>query len=80
MRVFKGPLSGLRQLVTTESPLKMMKNTFYFMLKAPFVIEIFAFSFWVLDYAEKQLDKTALVNFKIYDVIKNLWRERPDNK
>ena len=26
----KGPLSGLRQFLTTESPLKMMKNTFLF--------------------------------------------------
>ena len=28
--VIKGALSGLRQFVTTESPSKMMKNTFYF--------------------------------------------------
>ena len=27
---------GLRQSLTTESPLKMMKNAFYFTLKAPF--------------------------------------------
>ena len=30
---FKGALSGLRQLLTTESPLKMMKNVFYFTSK-----------------------------------------------
>ena len=39
----KGPLSGLRQFLTTESPLKMIKNVFYFMLKALFVLEIFQF-------------------------------------
>ena len=27
----------------TESPLKMMKNTFYFTLKAAFVLKIFKF-------------------------------------
>ena len=31
---FTGPLSGLRQFLTNESPLKMMKNVFYFTLKA----------------------------------------------
>ena len=30
----KGPLSGLRQFLTIENPLKMMENAFYFMLKA----------------------------------------------
>ena len=29
----KGPFSSLRQFLTTESSLKMMKKTFYFMLK-----------------------------------------------
>ena len=35
---FKGPLSGLKQFLTTESPLKMMKNAFDFMLNALFVL------------------------------------------
>ena len=39
----KDPLSNLRQFLTTESPLKIMKNTFYFMLKALFVLAIFTF-------------------------------------
>ena len=34
--VFKGALSGMRQFLATESPLKMMKNAFYFTLKALF--------------------------------------------
>ena len=33
----------LRQLLTIESSLKMMKNAFYFMLKPPFVLKIFGF-------------------------------------
>ena len=38
-------LSGLRWFLTIESPLKMMKNTFYFPLKALFVLKVFAFLF-----------------------------------
>ena len=40
---FKGSLSGLKQFLTAESPLKMMKNTFYLMIKALFVLKIFTF-------------------------------------
>ena len=39
----KGAFSGLRQFLATESPLKMMKNAFYFTSKAPFVLQIFKF-------------------------------------
>ena len=38
--VFKCALSGLRQFLATESPLKTMKNAFYFILKALFVLKI----------------------------------------
>ena len=41
--VLQGLLSGLIQFVTTESPLKMMKNDFYFTWKALFVLKIFKF-------------------------------------
>ena len=41
--VLKGALLSLRQFLATESPLKMMKNTFYFTLKALFVLKIFKF-------------------------------------
>ena len=34
---------GLRKLLATESPLKMMKNAFYFNLKALFILKIFKF-------------------------------------
>ena len=35
-----GALSSLKQFLATESPLKMMKNAFYFTLKALFVLKI----------------------------------------
>ena len=42
MRIkFKGALSGLGQSLSTETPLKLMKNAFYFTLKALFVLKIF---------------------------------------
>ena len=39
----EGALSGLTQYLADESPLKMMKNNFYFTLKALFVLKIFEF-------------------------------------
>ena len=36
MRDIKRTLSGMRQFLTTERPLKMMKNTFYFTSKTLF--------------------------------------------
>ena len=45
----------------------MTKNAFYFVLKALFVPTIFPFLSRLFGYVEKQLDKKAVVNFKIYD-------------
>ena len=39
----RGTLSGLRQFLAAENPFKMMKNAFYFTLKAPFVFRIIKF-------------------------------------
>ena len=36
MLMIKGALSGLRQFLATESPLKIMKNAFHFTIKAIF--------------------------------------------
>ena len=61
----------MRQFLAAGSPLKMikmMKNAFYFMLKALPVLEIFTFLVGLFSYVEKQLDKKPKVNFKIYDV------------
>ena len=46
-RNIKGGLSGLRQFLAIESHLKIMKNVFYFILKALFVLKIFKFLFWL---------------------------------
>ena len=40
-----------------ERPFKVMKNAFYFMLKALFVLEIFTFLSSRLGYVEKWLDE-----------------------
>ena len=39
----KDALSGLRRSLAPESPLEMIKNTFYFTSKALFVLKIFKF-------------------------------------
>ena len=39
----KGALSVLRQFLATDSPLKKMKNGFYFTVKALFVLKILKF-------------------------------------
>ena len=41
LRKFKGALSSLRQFLATESPLKTLKNAFYFTLKPLPVFKIF---------------------------------------
>ena len=40
---FEGAVSGRRQFLATESPLKTIKNAFYFTLKALFALKIFKF-------------------------------------
>ena len=51
-----------------ESSFKVMKNAFYFMVKAVLVLEILTFFPWLFGYVEKRLDKRAMIDFKIYDV------------
>ena len=46
----------------------MMKNAFYFIIKAPFAIEIFTFLSELSGYVEKGLHKKTNINFKIYYV------------
>ena len=41
----KAAFSGLRQLLATESPLKMIKSAFYLTLKALFILKMFKFLF-----------------------------------
>ena len=44
----KGVLEGLRQFLATEIPTKMMKNAFYFTLKALFYLKMLIFCLHVL--------------------------------
>ena len=41
--ILKDALSGLTKFLGIESPLKMMKNAFYFTLETLFVLKIFKF-------------------------------------
>ena len=52
----KRAASSLRPFVTTEHPLKIIKNYFYFTLKALFVFKIFELLSWLLCLMGKQLD------------------------
>ena len=54
--------------MTTESPLKMMKNAFCLTLKLLSFLNtsIFALTFWSY---KKRLDKKAKVNFELYEVV-----------
>ena len=63
--VYKGALSGLRQSLPSESPLKIMKNAFCFIIKALFVLKIFKFLSLHFGHVEKRLHN---ISFKIYDV------------
>ena len=61
-KFLKGPLSGLRQFLT-ESPLKLMKNAFYSMSKALFVLKIFKFLSWILVmYQNGLIEKLRLIS------------------
>ena len=51
-----------------KTPLKKMKNSFYFVLKALFVLDIVTFLSLHFGYVEKRLHKKASFNFKIYDI------------
>ena len=66
--LIKGALSGLKQFLATESPLKGMEKTFYFTLKALFVLKILKFLSSHFGHLENWLDHKDKVNFKIYDI------------
>ena len=54
-----------------ESPLKVMKNAFYFIVKTlfvPMIFKFFSWHFWCYVENEKRLDKKVQFSFKTYDV------------
>ena len=56
------PSKNIIFIYFNESSLRMMKNAFYFMLQAPFILEIFTFLFWLFGCPENWLDKKIMVN------------------
>ena len=57
----KSALSGLKQFLSFESPLKMMKNTFYFILKPRFALKILKLLSLIFGHIEKQLTLKRLI-------------------
>ena len=55
-------------MIQLEISWKIMKNVFYFMLKALFVLEIFKFLSLLFNHVDKQRDKKVNVNSKIYSI------------
>ena len=56
VELLKGPLSGLRQFLASESPLKLIKNAFYFTSKFIFVLKIVKFLSGLFGHVSKQFD------------------------
>ena len=53
---FTGALSDLIQSLTTEISLKMLKNAFYFILQALYILKLIKALPWVFRHVEKRLD------------------------
>ena len=77
----KGALPGLRQLLATESSLKMMKNAFYFIFYLVilfYIHKIFKTFVLIFCHVEKRLDYEEKVDFKIYGA--TTWETNNGNK
>ena len=55
MKIINDALSGLRKVLATENPFKIMKNAFYFALKAVFVHKILKFLSGLFGYVKNGL-------------------------
>lgn len=58
----------MRQFVTIENHLKMIRNALFYVKSVLVIVIIVTSSSLVVSYAEKQLDKKALVNLKLRNV------------
>ena len=65
----KDALVGLIRFLTTESPLKIMKNAFYVTLKILFVLKVLKCLSLLFDHVGKRLDWKDKVNFKIDEIV-----------
>ena len=55
IKVGLSPSKKICLISLIESPLKLIKNAFYFILKAIFVLKIFKFLSWLFGHAEKTI-------------------------
>ena len=62
----KGLLLGVRQFLTAESPLKLIKKSFLFHVKSSFLGFLSVCPHFLVTY-ERLVEKVK-VNFKIYDI------------
>ena len=67
---FERALSGLRQLLATEGPLKMINNAFYFTLKALLGLKISNFLSWLFTHVEKRLEHLQYTYWPIFQEVK----------
>ena len=65
---FNSHLQNFFLICFNDSSSKMIKNAFYFILKALFFLKIFKFLSWIFGHVEKRAWLEDKVNFKIYDV------------
>ena len=65
----KGPLSDLRQFLTSENSLNNDEKNFLFHVKSFFRSWDICMFFLTSCFLEKPFDKKAKANFKIYDVL-----------
>ena len=74
--IVKGTLSGLTQFLANESPSEMMKNAFYFTIKALSILKIFTFL-----YKNGLIRRTSLIsNFDGLKVLYSLFLLHADLK
>ena len=66
---FRAALSDLRQFLAIETPLRMMKNAFYFTLKSLFVLKIFKFLSWLLVIYKNGLIRKISLIVKIFNLV-----------
>ena len=52
----------------TENSLKMVKNGFYFIIKALFILKVFKFLSLIFGHVEEQFDKETKFNFELHGV------------
>ena len=77
----KSTLPDLSRFPATESPLKLMKNTFHFISKALFVLKIYTFLSWLFCHAEDSLIRRLRLTSKfmtsstVWQITTHKWKQ-----